>query len=110
MAYDNTNKGTIAKNARKEQDTHPDIAGSLNVDGIDYWINGWLKKNGKDGSAFYSLSVKPKEARRDADTRQQTHAVAPHPRRAAPDDRPTSYDRDDARTGFARDLDDDLPF
>ena len=33
--YDNTNKGTIGKNARKETDNHPDITGSLNVGGVD---------------------------------------------------------------------------
>lgn len=60
---DNTNRGTIAKNTRKTEDKHPDIAGTINVDGKDYWINGWQKKNSQDGSTFYSLSVKPKEAR-----------------------------------------------
>lgn len=69
MTYDNTNKGTIAKNTRKTQDNHPDITGSINVDGVDYWINGWLKKNSQDGSTFYSLSVKPKEARQEAPAR-----------------------------------------
>jgi hypothetical protein len=66
MTYDNRNKGTIAKNARKESDTHPDIAGQINVDGTDYWISGWLKTNSQDGSKFYSLSVKPKVARTEA--------------------------------------------
>lgn len=61
MAYDNTNKGILSKNDRKTQETHPDITGSINVDGQDYWLNGWQKKR-KDGSgSFYSLSVKPKE-------------------------------------------------
>jgi hypothetical protein len=62
MAYETINRGTIGKNKRKEQDSHPDIAGTLNVDGRDYWINGWQKTNQSDGSKFYSLSVKPKEA------------------------------------------------
>lgn len=66
MTFDNTNKGTIAKNTRKTEDKHPDITGSLNVNGVDHWINGWLKKNSADGSTFYSLSVKPKEARQSA--------------------------------------------
>jgi hypothetical protein len=66
MTYDNTNKGVLGKNTRKEQDTHPDITGSINVDGRDYWLNGWQKTNSKDGTTFYSLSVKPKEARQDA--------------------------------------------
>lgn len=63
VQHDNTNKGTIAKNARKETDTHPDIAGSINVEGKDFWINGWLRKNSRDGSSFYSLTVKPKQER-----------------------------------------------
>jgi hypothetical protein len=61
--FDNTNKGTIAKNTRKEADNHPDIAGSINVEGRDFWINGWLRKNRRDGSSFYSLTVKPKQER-----------------------------------------------
>lgn len=63
MAYDNTNRGTLAKNTRKTEDSHPDIAGQINVDGVDYWLNGWAKKNSKDGSSFYSLTVKPKQDR-----------------------------------------------
>lgn len=63
MAYDNTNRGTIAKNTRKTEDKHPDIAGSINVEGVEYWLNGWAKKNSNDGSSFYSLTVKPKEAK-----------------------------------------------
>ena len=63
MTYDNTNKGSLGKNTRKTEPNHPDITGSLNVDGRDYWINGWQKTNSTDGSKFYSLSVKPKEAR-----------------------------------------------
>ena len=66
MAYEQKqNSGTIAKNTRKSADNHPDITGSINVAGVDYWINGWLKKNSRDGSSFYSLSVKPKEQRRE---------------------------------------------
>lgn len=99
--YDNTNKGTIAKNPRKESDRHPDIKGSLNVDGRDYWIDGWQKKNSRDGSTFYSLTVKPKDQ-----ARQQ-------PKQSQVTQRPTSYDADDRQThggGFSADLDDEIPF
>ncbi len=59
MTYDNSNRGALFRNNRKEKDTHPDYNGSINVGGVDYWLNGWLKEgpNGK----FFSLSVKPKE-------------------------------------------------
>jgi uncharacterized protein (DUF736 family) len=60
--YSNENRGSLSKNKRKEQDNHPDYTGSINVDGRDYWLNGWLKTNGQTGEKFFSLSVKPKEA------------------------------------------------
>lgn len=58
--YDNTNSGTLFQNDRKEKDTHPDRTGTLNVDGVDYWISGWLKKT-KDGKPFLSLAIKRKD-------------------------------------------------
>ncbi|CAB4126096.1 hypothetical protein UFOVP73_21 [uncultured Caudovirales phage] len=60
--YDNTNRGTFGRNERKTQDTHPDFTGSINVNGVEYWLNGYEKER-KDGSgSFMSLRVKPKEA------------------------------------------------
>lgn len=86
MSYDNTNKGTIGKNKRKEQDSHPDIAGQINVDGVEYWLNGWQKKNSQTGELFYSLSVKPKQPRQDTPVADNAPATA------------------------ADDLDDEIPF
>lgn len=60
MAYDNTNRGTLGKNDRKTQDTHPDYSGKINVAGVDYWLSAWLKE-GPTGK-FFSLSVKQKDA------------------------------------------------
>jgi uncharacterized protein (DUF736 family) len=62
MEYDNTNRGMISKNLNKTSDNHPDHSGSLNVNGVDYWLSGWVKKS-KAGNNFLSLSIKPKEAR-----------------------------------------------
>ena len=63
--YDNTNSGMLAKNDRKEKDTHPDYRGVINVDGVDYWLSAWIKV-GRDGSKmqgqkYFSLSVKAKD-------------------------------------------------
>ncbi len=60
MIYDNTNRWTLNKNARKEQDNHPDYKGAINVDGVEYWLDGWIKEsaNGK----FISGSLKRKDA------------------------------------------------
>jgi hypothetical protein len=62
--YDNTNTGLLAKNDRKQKETQPDYTGSINVGGVEYWLNGWLRtgKNGRlAGQQFFSLSVKPKD-------------------------------------------------
>jgi hypothetical protein len=80
--YDNTNKGILGRNDRKTQDNHPDFSGSINVEGREYWLSGWVKER-KDGSGrFFSLLVKPKD-----------NASAPAAPRPAP-----------------ADIDDEIPF
>jgi len=61
MAYDNTNRGVLFQNDRKQQQNHPDFKGSINVGGVDYWLSAWNKSG--DKGQFISLSVQPKEAR-----------------------------------------------
>lgn len=84
--YDNTNTGIISKNDRKEKDSHPDINGTLNVEGVEYWINGWQKKRKSDGGTFYSLSVKRKQ------------------------ERAQEIVNDSRREDFGGDIDDEIPF
>lgn len=57
MTYDNTNRGILFTNNRKQKSSQPDFTGKLNVNGEDFEISGW-NKQGKSGS-FVSLSVKP---------------------------------------------------
>jgi len=61
--YDNTNRGALFKNTRREKESHPEYNGSINVDGHDYWISGWVK-DGRSGK-FFSLSVKRKDGTAD---------------------------------------------
>lgn len=56
--YDNTNRWALFKNDRKEKDTQPDYTGSLNVDGVEYYLDAWLKEGSK--GKFFSGKIKPK--------------------------------------------------
>ena len=61
MAYDNNFTGIISKNDKKDTEQHPDIKGTAEVDGIEYWIAGWQKER-KDGTGkFYSLKFDRKD-------------------------------------------------
>lgn len=84
--YDNTNRGALFKNDRKEQDNHPDYKGSVNVGGVDYWLSAWLKRS-QGGKSFMSLSVKPKEDQpREQSISQRAMPKGPAKRSIIPDD------------------------
>ena len=53
--YDNTNRGVLFKNERKQQDKHPDYTGKIDVEGKEYKLAAWIK-DGKKGK-FMSLAV-----------------------------------------------------
>ncbi len=40
MEFDNTNRIVLFKN-KKEKETHPDFKGSVNVEGVEYWVSIW---------------------------------------------------------------------
>jgi uncharacterized protein (DUF736 family) len=80
--FDNTNRGVLFKNDRKEQDNHPDYKGSINVDGVEFWLSAWIKQG--DKGKFMSLSIKPKEQRHQ----QEPPRRPPPPRRQSHEDFP----------------------
>lgn len=62
--YDNTNRGSIWKNEKKESDRHPDFTGSLNVEGVEYWVSAWKRKpDQSDRAPALSFSIKAKDAK-----------------------------------------------
>ena len=91
--YDNTNRGVLFKNDRKEKDAHPDYKGSINADGVEYWLSAWMKEGAK--GKFMSFLLTPKEQTQTA--AQVTQKVEPPQRQqqAAP---------------VVDDLDDSIPF
>lgn len=73
--FDNTNRGSLFKNEKKTEEKHPDLNGSINIEGKDYWISGWSKVS-KGRQKFISLSVREKQ--------EQTRQSSQPTRKAAP--------------------------
>lgn len=94
--FDQTNRGVLFRNDRKTKDTQPGYTGSLNVDGVEFFLDAWVKES-KTGTKFFSVSVK----RKDQQSSAPPAARAPAPRAPAPAPRPSS--------GFD-DMADDVPF
>ena len=95
MAYEPKDMtGTIRRNERKEKETHPDMTGSIRINGVDYWLSGWTKEN--ERGKYLSLSAKPKDANQLASLRDELNAKSPQ----APARRASAAD----------DLDSDIPF
>ena len=74
MDYDNTNRGALFKNDDKQSDKHPDYKGSINIDGVEYWLSSWIKTS-KQGNKFMSLSVQPKQQQAAKQAKQAPQAV-----------------------------------
>jgi len=63
MAYEQRdNTGSLFKNDKREKDTHANARGSARIDGVDYWVDAWTKKD-KNGNPWQSLSFKRKDAK-----------------------------------------------
>lgn len=85
--YDDTNRGVLFKNDKKQQDSHCDYSGSLNVGGQEFYLNAWIKES-KQGNKFLSLSVKPK-------LQQRQDAPAPAKKSAKPENKWVEKTHDD---------------
>ncbi len=67
MAYEQRdNTGTLFKNNRKTEPNHSDYNGTMKIDGIEYWLNAWVKDGAR--GKFFSLSIKPKQAPKPSGT------------------------------------------
>lgn len=53
--YDNTNSGAVWPNKDRKTDKHPTHTGSINVEGVEYWVNAWVGDKAKNQP---SLSIK----------------------------------------------------
>ena len=78
--YDNTNRGSVWVNDKKLSDKHPDLNGSLDVDGVEYWVSAWKRKEGANPKApVLSFSIKRKDEAKKAAPRADSPVDIPNP-------------------------------
>lgn len=70
--YDNTNRGTLFPNDRKTKENQPDYKGSLNVDGVEYWVSGWVKDTQRGEIVSFSIELKDQNQRPNNSSPQTT--------------------------------------
>ena len=74
MEYNNTNRGQIWKNEDRKSDTHPHFKGSMDIDGVEYWVSAWTRKpDANPKSPALTFSFKKKEDKQD----DQIHKTDP---------------------------------
>lgn len=62
MSYDKTNTGAIWPNKNRKTDKHPSHTGSVNVDGVEYNVSGWVGDKTKNQPSL-SFRLTKKEAK-----------------------------------------------
>ncbi len=91
MAYEpRDGEGSLFKNERREKDTHPNLKGSIRINGQDYWLDAWTNESPKAGK-WLKVKATLKEARPIA---RSDDRELPPPRRHAPVAAPGSIDQD----------------
>jgi len=91
MAYEmKDGEGSLFRNERRETDEQPTHKGSCKLDGVEYWISGWVNTAGPNaknpGLKFFGLRFQEKD---------NGFSHAP---------------RSSEKVGQANDFDDDIPF
>lgn len=70
--FDNTNRGALWTNEKRQNDKQPALRGDLNVNGVEYWVSAWpatkqqLAENPKRPRLSFQI-----ESKADALARQQ---------------------------------------
>ena len=74
--YDNNNRFILAKNDRMRNEKDAPYTGQATIDGVEYWLNGWVQER-KDGSGrFFSGTVRPKQARQEKSSKPLSEQIS----------------------------------
>lgn len=63
--YDNTNTFIISPNQNKSEEKDRDWNGTININGVEYWLNGWNRKGNCIGGSVKIKEAKPAQGLMD---------------------------------------------
>lgn len=102
--YNNENRFVLFPNNRKETDKHPDLTGTINIDGRDHFFDAWITWN---GGSIGRINGKIGQAKTKGKVSGVGNSGGTRPRKQLGEDqRPAP--RGDASGGYPDD--DDIPF
>lgn len=61
MDYDNNNRGALWKNDKRTTEKHPQLRGTAEINGVEYWVSAWTSSEGGK-KPLVSLSFQVKDA------------------------------------------------
>lgn len=107
--YDNTNRGALFPNDRKTPGSRqPDYKGSINIEGVEYWVSGWVKDTTR--GEIVSMSVEKKEGGPGRPQQSAPRAQGPRTLGGASRAQPQPQNQPSQSTEPPMDFDDDIPF
>lgn len=73
--FDNTNRGQVWKNDKRETESHPHFKGSVDVEGAEYWVSMWKRAEDANPNApLLKFSLTKKEYNSSDKTTKTTKA------------------------------------
>jgi hypothetical protein len=53
--------GTLSRNKKQEKPTQPSHKGSCTIEGVAYWISGYVNESRDSGEKYFKLYFEPKK-------------------------------------------------
>jgi hypothetical protein len=70
------NHGSLSRNKKKEKPTQPSHKGSCTIEGVAYWISGYVNENRDNGEKYFKLYFEPKKTEAASEAAPAAEPVA----------------------------------
>jgi hypothetical protein len=68
--------GTLSRNKKQEKPTQPSHKGSCTIEGVAYWISGYVNESRDSGEKYFKLYFEPKKTEATSEAAPAAEPVA----------------------------------